>query len=308
MCDGLMEVKFLDVCVYMCVCVLCNCVLSGERSPERSSCYSPALPTRMSTSLTLSLSLTQAYALARPTQITRPLSLTHTFALIVSTQVITSLSLSLSLSLSHTHTHLPYPHTLPHAADCRILEASADLRVEMSTIGFRRSDGDGPGHARNSLQVSLYIPMLCMYIPSPRPTLPFITLYACAYVCICASALACAFYLTRAHVNSNRISVWISPSYPCLWQVDDTVGPWECKNLVFMGCMCERGRATAVVVKVSGRGGGYVGVGVWRDYLVGSPVIWVCAHSYTCAYTYTYINTYWCMHICIYVHIRDTKN
>eukprot|EP00802_Teleaulax_amphioxeia_P004261 Tamp_04265.p1 GENE.Tamp_04265~~Tamp_04265.p1 ORF type:complete len:575 (-),score=81.43 Tamp_04265:1524-3248(-) len=68
-------------------------------------------------------------------------------------------------------------------ADCRILEASADLRVEMSAIGFRSSDGDGPGHARNNLQV------------------------------------------------------------------DDTVGPWESKNLVFIGCMCERGRATAVVIK-----------------------------------------------------------
>jgi hypothetical protein len=201
MCDGLMEVKFLDVCVYMCVCVLCNCVLSGERSPERSSCYSPALPTRMSTSLTLSLSLTQAYALARPTQITRPLSLTHTFALIVSTQVITSLSLSLSLSLTHTHTHLPYPHTLPHAADCRILEASADLRVEMSTIGFRRSDGDGPGHARNSLQVSLYIPMLCMYIPSRAlPSLSSHSMHA--RMCVFVRLLSRAPSISRARTST----------------------------------------------------------------------------------------------------------
>ena len=85
-------------------------------------------------------------------------------------------------------------------------------------------------------------------------------------------------------------------------QVDDTVGPWECKNLVFMGCMCERGRATAVVIKVSGGGGGYVGVGGWRDYLVGSPVmIWVCAHSYTCAYMYMYIHKY--ILLCVYMYI-----
>ena len=206
MCDGLMEVKFLDVCVYMCVCVLCNCVLSGERSPERSSCYSPALPTRMSTSLTLSLSLTQAYALARPTQITRPLSLTHTFALIVSTQVITSLSLSLSLSLTHTHTnththtHLPYPHTLPHAADCRILEASADLRVEMSTIGFRRSDGDGPGHARNNLQVSLYIPMLCIYPPHALPSLSSHSMHA--RMCVFVLLLSRAPSISRARTST----------------------------------------------------------------------------------------------------------
>jgi magnesium-transporting ATPase (P-type) len=32
-------------------------------------------------------------------------------------------------------------------------------------------------------------------------------------------------------------------------QVDETVGPWECKNLVFMGCMCVKGKGMAVVIK-----------------------------------------------------------
>jgi len=35
----------------------------------------------------------------------------------------------------------------------------------------------------------------------------------------------------------------------CGWQADETVGPWECKNLVFMGCMCQRGWGRGLVIK-----------------------------------------------------------
>ena len=49
-------------------------------------------------------------------------------------------------------------HRVP--ADCRLLEASPDLRVEMATVGYRASDGTGPGHARDSVEV---------YAPASRP-------------------------------------------------------------------------------------------------------------------------------------------
>jgi len=38
-------------------------------------------------------------------------------------------------------------------ADARILECSPDLRIEMETIGFLKSDGVGPGHARDAVEV-----------------------------------------------------------------------------------------------------------------------------------------------------------
>ena len=77
--------------------------------------------------------------------------------------------------------HIAAGHRIP--ADCRLLEASPDLRVEMATIGYRRSDGSGKGHARDSIEVA------------------------------------------------------------------ETVGPWEARNLVFMGCQCEQGSGSAVVIK-----------------------------------------------------------
>lgn len=96
-------------------------------------------------------------------------------------------------------------------ADCRLLEASRDLRVEMGTIGYRASDGGGPGHARDNLEVA------CRALAPPR----------------------------NAHLGPMRTSharFWG-------WQADETVGPWECKNLVFMGCMCERGSGRGLVIK-----------------------------------------------------------
>lgn len=57
-------------------------------------------------------------------------------------------------------------------------------------------------------------------------------------------------------------------------QADDTVGPWQCKNLVFMGCMCESGSGRAVVIKT----GMHCALGVvaremgWAQPLQGKPL------------------------------------